>query len=98
MHRYLLRRVVFAVPTFLGAVTLVFLIMRVVPGDVTAAILGAQMDQEGAEEMVQQLREKLGLDDPLHVQYGRWLWGAIRFDFGRSLYTGETITNEIKAR
>jgi peptide/nickel transport system permease protein len=98
MQKYILRRVVFAVPTFLGAVTLVFLIMRVVPGDVTAAILGAQMDQEGSEEMVQQLREKLGLEDPLHVQYGKWLWGAIRFDFGRSLYTGEVITEEIKRR
>ncbi len=98
MQKYLLRRVVFAVPTFLGAVTLVFLIMRVVPGDVTAAIMGAQMDQEGAQEMVQQLRDKLGLDDPLHVQYGRWLWGALRLDFGRSLYTGEIIMDEIKAR
>ena len=89
MQKYILRRVVFAVPTFLGAVTLVFLIMRVVPGDVTAAILGAQMDQEGSEEMVQQLREKLGLEDPLHVQYGKWLWGAIRFDSRTGLSTLE---------
>ena len=98
MQKYLLRRVVFAVPTFLGAVTLVFLIMRVVPGDVTAAIMGAQMDQEGAQEMVQQLREKLGLEDPLYVQYSNWLWGAVRLDFGKSLYTGEVITEEIKRR
>ncbi|MBI4234529.1 MAG: ABC transporter permease [Chloroflexi bacterium] len=98
MRQYILRRLILAIPTFFGAVTLVFLVMRVLPGDVVAAVLGTQMEQESSHVMIEQLREKLGLKDPIYVQYGRWLWGAVRFDFGKSIYTGEVITSELKRR
>jgi peptide/nickel transport system permease protein len=85
------------IPTLLGAATLVFLIMRVIPGDVALLILGGdqgQIDQRQLDAM----RRQLGLDQPLLVQFGKWLWGVVRFDFGKSLWTGQPVTEELLIR
>lgn len=97
MKRYLAQRVFWAVPTVLGAVTLAFLVMTIVPGDAAQLILG----QEGAgysQPQLDSLRTQLGLDRPLHQQYLSWMKGAVTLDFGQSLWTGQSVIREISLR
>src|SRR5215510_13623673 len=75
MRTYILKRLLLIVPTLLGAAVLVFLIMRVIPGDVALLILGGDQGQIDQKQLVA-LRSQLGLDQPLLVQFGRWLWGV----------------------
>lgn len=93
LHRYVLKRLLLFVPTLVLASLVVFLVMRALPGDVTAAILGGEGEALDPE-IVSALREQLGLGDPLHVQYFRWAWSMLSGDLGgRSLETGEPIPN-----
>src|SRR5687768_4137868 len=99
MRTYILKRLLLMVPTLLGVATIVFLIMRVIPGDVALLILGGddgggQMDPKALAAV----RQQLGLDQPLVVQFGTWLWGLLRFDFGNSLWTGQPIIHELAIR
>ena len=98
MSTYILRRILLMVPTLLGAVTLIFLLMRLLPGDVAQYMLGAEESSEANQQALQQIRRELGLDQPLPVQYGRWLWGAARLDFGNSYWTRQPIIEELKRR
>ncbi|HET9489578.1 MAG TPA: ABC transporter permease [Methylomirabilota bacterium] len=99
MRTYILKRLLLVVPTLLGVAAIVFLIMRVIPGDVALLILGGddgggQIDQAQLDA----LRKQLGLDQPLIVQFGTWLWGVLQFDFGKSLWTGQPVTEELLIR
>lgn len=88
------RRLLTAVPTLLGVLTLVFLFLHCIPGDPVDAILGenaARIDRE-------RLRTALGLDLPLWKQYANYLTGILRGDLGRSLHAGESVTALIVAR
>jgi peptide/nickel transport system permease protein len=99
MRPYILKRVFLMIPTLLGVALIVFLIMRVIPGDVALLILGG--DDGGGQIDAKQLeavRRQLGLDRPLVVQFGTWLWGVLRFDFGNSLWTGQPIIHELAIR
>jgi peptide/nickel transport system permease protein len=98
MRTYILKRLLLIVPTLLGVASLVFVIMRVIPGDVALLILGG--DQAGAIDQKQLIavRRQLGLDQSLLVQFGTWLWGVVRFDFGTSLWTGQPVTDELLIR
>jgi peptide/nickel transport system permease protein len=98
MRTYITKRFLLIVPTLLGVATLVFFIMRVIPGDVTLLILGG--DQAGRIDPAQiaAMRHQLGLDQPLVVQLGTWLWGVLRFDFGTSLWTGQPVIEELLIR
>src|SRR5437773_8815061 len=98
MRTYILKRLLLIVPTLLGAAALVFLIMRVIPGDVALLIFGG--DQAGNIDPAQlaAMRHRLGLDQPLAVQFGTWLWGVVRFDFGQSLWTGQPVIEELLIR
>ena len=71
MHRYLIRRLLLTIPVLLGVATLVFSLIHFIPGDPAQAMLG----EGAAPEDVAQLRERLGLDRPLLVQYGSFLQG-----------------------
>jgi peptide/nickel transport system permease protein len=97
MWNYLLRRLLLVVPTLFGVATLVFVLMRVVPGDIVELrFLG-----EGGtftEEMLQQERTSLGLDRSLWRQYLDYFSGLARLDFGRSMWTRDTIAHEIGIR
>jgi peptide/nickel transport system permease protein len=86
------------IPTLLGAVTLIFLLMRLLPGDVALYILGSGESSEVNKQALEQIREDLGLDQPLIVQYGQWLWGAVRLDFGNSYWTRQPVIEELKRR
>ena len=96
MHEYVARRLLLAVPTLLGVTLLIFLVMRILPGDVAFVILseGGQASQED----VRKVREALGLERPLHVQYLAWLGDVARGDFGRSFWRNEPIATLILDR
>jgi len=98
MPTYILRRILLMIPTLLGAVTLVFLLMRLLPGDVAMYILGSGESSDVNKEALEQIRQELGLDQPLIVQYGKWLWGAARLDFGNSYWTHQPVIEELKSR
>ena len=91
MGEYLLRRLALAIPTLLLTMSMVFILARVVPGDPALVILG---DQASLEALAA-LREKLGLDRPLHLQYFDFLAGILQGDLGRSLVTGKSVWLEL---
>jgi peptide/nickel transport system permease protein len=78
LRRYVLARLALTIPMLLILLTLVFLLLRVAPGDPVTATLGTRLSQE----QIQERREALGFDDPLIVQYGRYMAGALTGDFG----------------
>ena len=97
MRIYLAKRLLLIVPTLLGVASLVFVIMRVIPGDVALLILGGDSGQIDRAQLAAMHRQ-LGLGQPLVVQFGTWLWGVVRFDFGTSLWTGRPVVEELLIR
>ncbi|PRZ39722.1 peptide/nickel transport system permease protein [Antricoccus suffuscus] len=81
------RRVVQLVATLLFASIVIFLLMQLIPGDPAQAIAGEQASIARVEEV----RQQLGLNDPLYQQYGHWIWGVIHGDLGNSVITNESI-------
>ncbi len=97
MRTFILMRFLVMIPTLLGVAVLVFLLLRVVPGD----IVQLKYAGEGAfvpKETLELERVRLGLDKPLWRQFTDWMWGVIRFDFGLSMWTGRPIRYEIAIR
>ena len=77
---------------------LIFLLLRVVPGDVVEARYLTQGNQFQSQDLMNQERKKLGLDQPVWRQFTSWMGGVLRLDFGVSMWTGSPITEEIKLR
>ncbi|MBI4338947.1 MAG: ABC transporter permease [Chloroflexi bacterium] len=98
MRNYIARRVLLSIPTLIGATLLCFLILRVIPGDVAEMILEGEGGGLAQPRSVEILREELGLNRPLHVQYLTWVWNSIRGDFGTSLQTGRSVGGEFALR
>ena len=92
--RFLARRLALTIPVLLGVATLVFSLIHFIPGDPAQAMLG----ETAAPSDVEALRRQLGLDRPLLEQYGSFLAGTVRGDFGTSLRTGEPVTNQLLER
>ena len=95
--RYLVRRIMLVPLTVFGASLLIFFVMRVIPGDVAEVILGSS-GARFTREQTDQLREQLGTNDPLPVQYARWMSGVLRGDLGKSLVTGRPVAHELTGR
>jgi peptide/nickel transport system permease protein len=93
---YLIRRLLLMVPTLLGVSLIVFLFMRLIPGDIVLVLAGARGDV--TPEQREMLQRNLGLDRPLAVQYVDWLGNAIRGDLGDSLKTSRAILPDIVSR
>ncbi|WP_137177178.1 ABC transporter permease [Roseomonas sp. AR75] len=93
MFFFFVRRLLAAVPTLLAVLTLVFVIVRIVPGDPALVILGDQATPEAAAA----LRQRLGLDRPLWEQYVSFIGNALTGDFGTSLVTGRPVLDEVAA-
>lgn len=93
MLPFLIKRLGFATITLFSALTLVFILVRILPGDPAMVILG---DQASAAN-IEALRVRLGLDQPLLVQYGTFLLNAVQGDLGNSLVTGRPVMEEILA-
>ncbi|HEV8344818.1 MAG TPA: ABC transporter permease [Candidatus Binatia bacterium] len=97
MRQYILKRLLLMIPTLLGVATLVFLMLRVAPGDIVE-LKYAGTGAFAPKEVLDQERAQLGLDKPLWHQFLSWMWGIVRFDFGNSMWTGRPITYEIWIR
>lgn len=96
MAKLIFRRLLDLAGVLLGVSVLVFLMIRLIPGDAAQVMLGASGD--ASEAQVQQLREKLGLNDALPVQYGRWIGAMVHGDFGTSIWTGKPVIEDIGQR
>src|SRR5256712_3015490 len=91
MLDYVLRRVLVAVPMLLGAMSIVFFAMRVLPGDPCVAMMGDQATTEALADCT----KNLGLTRPLAVQYVDYLWRSVQFDFGNSFRQGYPVSEYI---
>jgi len=96
--KYVLKRLLLMVPTLLGVVVLIFVLLRVVPGDVVEMRFVSGQNQFVDQKLLAAERAKLGLDKPMWQQFGDYLAGLVRLDLGRSMWTGAPITEEIKLR
>ena len=94
LHAYVVRRLFLALPVLFGVSLLVFGVLHLAPGDPAAIMLGAQATREDVER----LRRDLGLDQPLPVQYVRWLGHVLRGDLGRSIPLGREVLPEVLLR
>jgi peptide/nickel transport system permease protein len=91
MTAFVIRRLAFACVTLFAVLTLVFVLVRIVPGDPAQLILGDQASREAIEA----LRHRLGLDLPIAEQYGVFLAGALRGNWGVSMVTGQPVIGEV---
>jgi ABC-type dipeptide/oligopeptide/nickel transport system permease component len=91
VFRYIVKRLLFSIPVFLGVVTIVFVVIRVIPGDPATAALG----DYASKASVDALRERMGLNAPLPVQYVRFLGDLATGDLGNSLITGLPIKDQV---
>src|SRR5437899_2877759 len=89
MHKYVIRRLLLAVPVLLLSSLIVFCLMRVMPGDALIALMG-ESGNVGQKELAK-LRKDLGLDRPYHEQYAIWLWQMVSLSPGDSIFTNEPI-------
>jgi len=99
MQQYIARRVLLFIPTMVLVTLIVFLLLRIMPGDPAKQILGGASG-EGSYTQLQldNLRHKLGTDRPLHVQYGTWMWDLLRGDLGNSFIRNKAIIDHLKLR
>ena len=97
MSQYILKRLLLMIPTLLGVALLVFLLLRVAPGDIVE-LKYAGSGTFAPKEALDRERAQLGLDKPVAQQFISWISGVVRFDFGASMWTGQPITQEIKVR
>jgi len=97
MYRYIVNRALLVVPTLVGAAALVFVLMRLIPGDICMVRLGsggASVDPRALAVC----HAELGLDRPLVLQFLNFAWGFFRLDFGISMWSGKPVAEEIAAR
>ena len=97
MRTYVIRRLLLVVPTLFLVTIIVFLIVRSIPGDVIDVMM-SEMSELGASLDRERIMQMLGLDLPVHVQYGRWIGGVLQGDLGVSLRGDVPITPKILAR
>ena len=96
MLQYILRRLVLLIPVLFGVSIVIFGLIRMIPGD--AALLAIGVDQRITEEQREAVRRSYGLDQPLPVQYVRWMGHVLQGDLGQSLRTRRPITDELRLR
>ena len=94
MTAYVIRRLLLAIPTLFLVSVIVFSILRLIPGDVAEAMT----EEYAYAPTIDALRQKLGLDRPLPVQYAIWVWDALRGDFGNSLWNRQSVFGELFRR
>ena len=94
MLKYICKRLLWLIPVIVCATLIVFLLMSMAQGDPARTLLGAEVSQE----TVDALREDMGLNDPILVQYGRYMLGVCRGDLGTSYKSGGACSEEILAR
>ena len=98
MQKYLARRALFALGTFIGVSVIIFVVLRVIPGDPLVAILGVEGHAQMKPEDRVRIMADLGLSAPLPVQYGRWLVDIGAGRLGKSFFRGDTVADLILHR
>ncbi len=93
MYRLLIRRLLLLIPVIIGASFIIFFIINIAPGDVTTIMGG-----DSSDAALYAFKEKLGLNDPLLVQYGRYLLNLLKGDLGNSYYTNRSVISEYFSR
>lgn len=94
MLAYFIKRVLMIIPTLLCVTITVFAVMRMVPGDPVIMIMGDVKNPE----LIEQMRQELGLNDPIIVQYFNWIGRLLELDFGKSIMTGEPVLEAMLSR
>jgi len=92
MTRYILRRLVLVVPTLIGILTAVFVLLQLIPGDPAIALAG----DKAKPAQIEKIRQEYGLNRPLPVQYVYFIKAAVTLDFGRSLRTNQPVGKELR--
>jgi peptide/nickel transport system permease protein len=99
VQAYIAKRCLLFVPTLLMATLLAFLLLRVIPGDpALVKLAGETGDSNFTQAQLHDLQAKLGTDEPLYVQYGKWVWGMLRLDFGQSMFFEEPVAEDLAAK
>jgi len=97
MLSYFIKRLLLMIPTILGVAVVIFVLMRMLPGDIVEMRLAG----EGSyvqQETIDSERKKLGLDKPMLAQFGNYMWDLAHLDFGYSMWTGRPVSYEISVR
>jgi peptide/nickel transport system permease protein len=100
MRNYLIRRILLMIPTLFLVTIVVFLTVRLIPGNVIEMMAIEHASTAGGEQLdLEAIREWLGMNTPWHIQYARWIKGIVLHgDFGKSLWTQRSVTSEIISR
>ena len=98
MQKYIVRRLLLAIPTLFGVSVIIFLAMRVIPGDPLSIIFTEDSIYIFSEEEKYELRKSLGLTDPLWLQYSKWMWEIAKGDLGHSFWKDFPIRDIIARR
>ncbi|QQK76910.1 ABC transporter permease [Salicibibacter cibarius] len=94
MHIFIIRRFLQLIPVIIGVTLVAFLIIQLIPGDAAQVMAG----EAASEEQLEQMRENLGLNEPLYVQYGIFLGDLLRFELGESVRTGQPVMELVAPR
>ncbi|WP_444685159.1 nickel ABC transporter permease [Alkalicoccus luteus] len=94
MIKYTIRRLLQTIPVMFGVTIIVFLMMHLIPGDPAQIMAG----ERASETQIEQMRDRLGLNDPLYVQYGTFVGNAVQGDLGNSIRSGRAVSDEIGVR
>jgi peptide/nickel transport system permease protein len=99
VQTYIAKRFLLFIPTLLMVTLLVFVLLRLIPGDpAMVKLVGETGEAKFTREQLDAMRAKLGTDRPLYVQYGSWLWGMLQLDFGVSLFFEEPVSKDLATK
>ena len=98
MIRFIIRRILFSIPLLLGIATLVFFVIHIAPGDPMEMLMNQYQRNVPDPETIAAFRLKYGLDDPIHVQYIKWLQNCFTGDLGESFRYHRPVTSLIAER
>ena len=98
MQKYILRRVLLAIPALIGLTIIIFLVMRILPGDVLTVMFGEEGTLQLSEEDRQRIIASLGLDKPIYLQYVDWLKDIVTLKLGQSFWRSHTVMDLILNR
>ena len=96
MIAYIIKRTLLMIPTLLGVAVLVFVMLRMMPGDIVELKLLAEGGSV-SQEAIDIERARLGLDKSLWAQFGDWMVGLVTFDFGISMWTGRPVISRCRS-
>jgi peptide/nickel transport system permease protein len=99
MYSYIIQRLILFIPTLFILTILLFLFLRIIPGDPAVLMLAGDTGTTTfTQEDLEALQRELGTDKPIHIQYVNWIWDLLHGDLGKSYYRGEPLTKELRFR